>query len=146
MNDRRRRHELPRRRTTRRRSRQAAEMPRPPAEPARAARDGRRHAACRRSTSNPSCIVASGAPPVHSRVNAACSLTSNPLGAPIPRRLLIPPPAPHCFPQCVARKNACGRFRVAASVEARARERRDARENTSRANVYSRWDRDTALT
>src|ERR1041385_3152981 len=28
-------------------------MPRPPAEPARAARDGRRHAACRRSTSTP---------------------------------------------------------------------------------------------
>ena len=55
-------------------------MPRPPAEPARAARDGRRHAACRSLRQNLSFLAASGAPPVRSRVDAACSLTSDPLG------------------------------------------------------------------
>ena len=43
-------------------------MPRPPAEPARAARDGRRHAACRSLLQSFSSVAASGAPPVHSRV------------------------------------------------------------------------------
>jgi len=55
-------------------------MPRPPAGPARAARDGRRHAACRALRQNLSFLAASGAPPVRSPVNAACSLTSDPLG------------------------------------------------------------------
>jgi hypothetical protein len=80
------------RRLTRRRSRQAAECR--ARRPSRLvpARDGRRHAACRCSTSNPSCIAASGAPPVHSRVNAACSLTSNPLGGHHPCGRPLPPP------------------------------------------------------
>jgi len=51
-------------------------MPRPPAEPARAARDGRRHAACSSLQQNLSFVAASGAPLVRSRVSAACSLTS----------------------------------------------------------------------
>ena len=55
-------------------------MPRPPAEPARSVRDGRRHAACRSLRQNLSFLAASGAPLVRSRVYAACSLTSDPLG------------------------------------------------------------------
>jgi len=51
-------------------------MPRPPAEPARSARDGRRHAACRSLRQNLSFLAPSGAPLVRSRVCAACSLTS----------------------------------------------------------------------
>jgi hypothetical protein len=43
-------------------------IPRPPAEPARAARDGRRHAACRSLRQNLSFLAASGAPLVRSRV------------------------------------------------------------------------------
>src|SRR6185369_12551118 len=55
-------------------------MPRPPAEPARSARDGRRHAACRSRSQKLSFLAASGAPLVRSRVCAACSLASDPLG------------------------------------------------------------------
>ena len=61
-------------------------MPRPPAEPAGSARDGRRHAACRSLRQNPSFLAASGAPPVRSRVGAACSLTSDPLARPTTSR------------------------------------------------------------
>ncbi len=68
-------------------------MPRPPAEPARSARDGRRHAACRTLNVNCLCIAASGAPPVRSRLYAACSLTFDPLGRPQSRSLTFPPPA-----------------------------------------------------
>ena len=50
-------------------------MPRPPAEPARAARDGRRHAACRSLLQNPSSVAASGAPPVRS--SGGCALRVN---------------------------------------------------------------------
>jgi len=57
-------------------------MPRPPAEPARSARDGRRHAACSSLLQNLSSVAASGAPPVRSRACAACSLASAPLGVP----------------------------------------------------------------
>jgi len=55
-------------------------MPLPPAEPARAAPDGRRHAACRSLLQNLSLIAASGAPPVPLARDAACSLTSSSLG------------------------------------------------------------------
>jgi hypothetical protein len=55
-------------------------MPRPPAEPARSARDGRRHAACRSLSQNRSFLAASGAPLVRSHVNAAYSFVSDPLG------------------------------------------------------------------
>jgi len=54
-------------------------MPRRPADPARSPRDGRRHAACRPLRQNLSFLAASGAPPVRSRVCAACSLASTPL-------------------------------------------------------------------
>src|ERR1043165_1228246 len=54
--------------------------PPPPAEPARSARDGRRHAACNSLRQNLSFLAASGAPLVRSHVNAACSLASDPLG------------------------------------------------------------------
>jgi len=64
-------------------------MPRPPAEPARAARDGRRHAACRSLRQNLSFLAASGAPLVRSHVNAACSLASGPLGGHRARRLHV---------------------------------------------------------
>ncbi len=67
-------------------------MPRPPAEPACSARDGRRHAACRSLRQNLSFLAASGAPLVRSRVNAACSLTSDPLGRPHPGSRSFPPP------------------------------------------------------
>jgi hypothetical protein len=70
-------------------------MPRPPAEPARSARDGRRHAACRSLSQNLSFLAASGAPLVRSRVSAACSLTSGPLGRPhLCDRTFHHPPAP----------------------------------------------------
>jgi len=58
-------------------------MPRPPAEPAGSARDGRRHAACRRSTST-SCASRQAARRSSARVcRAACSLTSDPLARPM---------------------------------------------------------------
>src|SRR6185369_2884048 len=43
---------------------------------------------------NCSCIAASGAPLVRSRVNAACSLASDPLGGQHSRSRRFPPPAP----------------------------------------------------
>src|SRR6185369_12590400 len=69
-------------------------MPRPPAEPARAAQDGRRHAACNSLRQNLSFLAASGAPPVRSRVGAACSLTSDPLGRPHTYGVTFPHPFP----------------------------------------------------
>src|SRR5690242_20005000 len=67
-------------------------MPRPPAEPARSARDGRRYAACNSLRQNLSFLAASGAPLVRSRGSAACSLTSDPLGRPDLHDLTFPRP------------------------------------------------------
>ena len=68
-------------------------MPRPPAEPARSARDGRRHAACRSLRQHLSFLAASGAPLVRSHVCAACSLTSDPLARPRSSQPHFPPPS-----------------------------------------------------
>ncbi len=86
-------------------------MPRPPAEPARSARDGRRHAACSRSNVNCMCIAASGAPLVRSHGCAACSLTSDPLGRPhFCGRTFPPPTTPRnaSLPGWVRAPRCCG--------------------------------------
>src|SRR2546423_2943066 len=85
-------------RERRRAAQLAAEADKPPnAAPAgRAGWFSARRTASRRLQTlnvNTVCSAASGAPLVRSRVCAACSLTSDPLGAPTTWLWLVPPPA-----------------------------------------------------
>jgi len=65
-------------------------MPRPPAEPACSARDGRRHAACRLLPPVAPLVAASGAPPVRSSRECALRVNRLTVGRTWQRRLFAP--------------------------------------------------------